>query len=76
MSFAHAQYYLLDKGKFHGSFAEQIRNMRIKKRQGVITIIESRAAKTLVSVPEEPIVDCLLSVDGPLQTMKITGTPE
>ena len=44
---------------------------------GVITIIESRAAKTLGECTRGAHSGLpFYRVDGPLQTMKITGTPE
>ncbi|END4437180.1 RHS repeat protein, partial [Shigella boydii] len=75
--FAHAQYYLLDKENFMALLSRTDKKYENKEEARVITIIESRAAKTLGECTRGAHSGLLFyRVDGPLQTMKITGTPE
>ncbi len=75
--FAHAQYYLLDKENFMALLSRTDKKYENKEEARVITIIESRAAKTLGECTREAHSGLpFYRVDGPLQTMKITGTPE
>ncbi len=75
--FAHAQYYLLDKENFMALLSRTDKKYENKEEARVITIIESRAAKTLGECTRGAHSGLpFYRVDGPLQTMKITGTPE
>ena len=75
--FAHAQYYLLDKENFIALLSRTDKKYENKEEARVITIIESRAAKTLGECTRGAHSGLpFYRVDGPLQTMKITGTPE
>ncbi|EKD2527762.1 RHS repeat protein [Escherichia coli] len=75
--FAHAQYYLLDKENFMALLSRTDKKYENKEEARVITIIESRAAKTLGECTRGVHSGLpFYRVDGPLQTMKITGTPE
>ncbi len=75
--FAHAQYYLLDKENFMALLSRTDKKYKNKEEARVITIIESRAAKTLGECTRGAHSGLpFYRVDGPLQTMKITGTPE
>ncbi|HHD7556369.1 RHS repeat protein [Escherichia coli] len=75
--FAHAQYYLLDKENFMALLSRTDKKYENKEEARVITIIESRAAKTLGECTRGANSGLpFYRVDGPLQTMKITGTPE
>ncbi|EFF7527130.1 RHS repeat protein, partial [Escherichia coli] len=75
--FAHAQYYLLDKENFMALLSRTDKKYENKEEARVITIIELRAAKTLGECTRGAHSGLpFYRVDGPLQTMKITGTPE
>ncbi|SIZ16167.1 rhs core protein with extension [Shigella sonnei] len=75
--FAHAQYCLLDKENFMALLSRTDKKYENKEEARVITIIESRAAKTLGECTRGAHSGLpFYRVDGPLQTMKITGTPE
>ncbi|EJI7891386.1 RHS repeat protein [Escherichia coli] len=75
--FAHAQYYLLDKENFMALLSRTDKKYDNKEEARVITIIESRAAKTLDECVRGAHSGLpFYRVDGPLQTMTITGTPE
>lgn len=75
--FAHAQYYLLDKENFMALLSRTDKKYENKEEARVITIIESRAAKTLGECTRGAHSGLpFYWVDGPLQTMKITGAPE
>ncbi|PSY39184.1 RHS repeat protein [Escherichia albertii] len=75
--FAHAQYYLLDKENFMALLSRTDKKYDNKEEERVITIIESRAAKTLDECVRGAHSGLpFYRVDGPLQTMTITGTPE
>ncbi|MDS1662799.1 RHS repeat-associated core domain-containing protein, partial [Escherichia coli] len=75
--FAHAQYYLLDKENFMALLSRTDKKYENKEEARVITIIESRAAKTLGECTRGAHSGLpFYRVDGPLQTMKITGTQE
>ena len=75
--FAHAQYYLLDKENFMALLSRTDKKYENKEEARVITIIESCAAKTLGECTRGAHSGLpFYRVDGPLQTMKITGTPE
>ncbi|EEW1993851.1 TPA: RHS repeat protein [Escherichia coli] len=75
--FVHAQYYLLDKENFMALLSRTDKKYENKEEARVITIIESRAAKTLGECTRGAHSGLpFYRVDGPLQTMKITGTPE
>ncbi|SJF66964.1 rhs core protein with extension [Shigella sonnei] len=75
--FTHAQYCLLDKENFMALLSRTDKKYENKEEARVITIIESRAAKTLGECTRGAHSGLpFYRVDGPLQTMKITGTPE
>ena len=75
--FAHAHLYLIDKDGYMGLVRRADEQYKNKEEARVITLIEQHAAKTLGECTRGAHSGLpFYRVDGPLQTMKITGTPE